>query len=122
MGLLAGVAASNAFANSRVHPALRRAATATAGPAPTVTLVSNNGTTATYSFSSATCFQWAAFKKSDGTFIDGTNATGHGSVGNTATTGSFTVPVGSTYTVYATYGPGFGGANGAQVETSAPRA
>ena len=121
VGLLAGVVASNAFANSGYTQPCG-GCHGTAGPAPTVTLVTNNGTTATYSFSSATCFQWAAFKKSDSTFIDGTYTgappTGHGSVGNTATTGQFTVPVGSTYTVYATYGPGFGGANGAQVDVS----
>jgi hypothetical protein len=117
VGLFAGVVASNALANSG-YTVPCGGCHGTAGPAPTVTLVSNSGTTATYSFYSATSFQWAVFKTSDSTFIDGTNTSGHGSVGNTATTGTFTVPVGTTYTVYATYGPGFGGANGAQVDVS----
>ena len=45
----------------RVHHALRAAATARQGAAPGVTPVSNNGTTATYSVSAATAFEWAVF-------------------------------------------------------------
>jgi hypothetical protein len=115
VGLLAGVAASTAFANSG-YMIQCGPCHGTAGPAPVVTLTSNNGTTATYSVSSPTAFEWAVFQGT--TWLDGTFVGGHGSPTNTAKGGSFTVPVGATYTVYAVFGEQGNPAHGAQTSVT----
>jgi hypothetical protein len=61
--------------------------------AVTATLASNNGVSAVYNVSAPTATAWAVFNGSTRL------------AGATATTGQFTVPVGSTYTVYAVKGP-----------------
>ena len=96
VGLLAGVAASSAFANAGGYGLPCGMCHGTAGPAPVVTLVTNNGTTATYTVSAPAAHEWAVFNGS-------TRITGTTQDGNTATAGGFTVPVGSTYTIYAEY-------------------
>ena len=112
VSLVVGVGAGNALANSG-YQVQCGPCHGTAGPAPVVTLVNNNGTTATYSYASATSFEWAVFQGT--TWLDGTRVAGHGTVGNTATAGTFTVPVGATYTVYGVYGEQGNPAHGAQV-------
>ena len=92
VGLLAGVAAGNALANSggNENPCVSSSCHGNAGPAPTPVLVSNNGTTATYTVANAgppASHEWAVFNGN-------TRITGTGQNGNTATGGSFTVPVG----------------------------
>jgi hypothetical protein len=96
VGLLAGVAASNAFAYAGGFGAPCGPCHGSAGPAPTVTLVTNNGTTATYTVAAPNAHEWAVFNGS-------TRITGTTQDGNTATAGGFTVPVGATYTIYAEY-------------------
>jgi len=108
VALLAGVAASSAFAfaGGYASPCAASGCHGTAGAAPTVTLTTKDGTNATYTVSDATAFEWAVFNGN-------TRITGTGTGGNTATGGSFTVPVGSTYDVYAVYGsPGFSTSGG----------
>jgi hypothetical protein len=65
-----------------------------AGTAPGATLTTNDGTSATYSLTSTGGKEWAVFSGS--TRVAGTASNG--------ATGTFTVPVGSTYTVYSVYG------------------
>ena len=96
VGLLAGVAANNALATSgNQSPCVD--CHAAGGAAPTVALVTNNGATVTYSVTDATAHEWAIF-------IGTTRIAGTQSPGNTGQTGTFTVPAGSTFTVYAEYG------------------
>lgn len=110
VGLLAGFAASNAFAYAGGYGSPCGNCHGTAGAAPTVTLVTNNGTTATYTVTDATAHEWAVF---NGTGATATRLTGTGQNGNTNTGGSFTVPVGSTYAIYAAYSePGLPTAGG----------
>ena len=111
VGLLAGVTASNAFAYAGGFTMVCGPCHGAAGAAPTVSLVENDGTTATYNVSDATAFEWAVFNGA-------TRITGTGEDGNTATAGSFMVPVGSTYTIYAAYGVADGGVSGGQTTVS----
>lgn len=97
MSLIAGVAASSASAFAGGFASPCDVCHTAGGAAPTVLLVTNDGTTATYSVDDATAHEWAVFNGA--TRINGT-----GTGGNTATGGTFTVPVGATYNVYAVYG------------------
>jgi hypothetical protein len=100
--LLAGFAATSAFgyAGSFSQPCTQSGCHGTQGPAPVVTLKTNDGTNATYQVAAANAFEWAVFK---GT----ARISGTGASGNTETGGTFTVRGGSTYSIYAVYaGPG----------------
>ena len=118
VGLLAGVAASTAFGyagDSRPCASCH----GTTGPVPTVTLVTNDGTKATYTVAAPTGHEWAVFNGT--TWLDGTYSAGpppRGTPGNTATAGTFTVPVGSTYTIYVAYDHADGGNSGGSTTVS----
>jgi hypothetical protein len=105
--LFAGFAASNAFAYAGGWGAPCGGCHGTEGAAPTVTLVTNNGTTATYTVSAPGAHEWGAFNgntRVDGTYFPASGTSpATGTLGNTATAGTFTVPVGVTYTIYAEY-------------------
>jgi hypothetical protein len=98
VGLVAGVAASSAlgYAGGYDKPCVSAECHGNAGPVPVVALVTNNGTTANYTVSAPTAHEWAVFNGN-------TRLSGTGQGGNTATGGSFTVPVGATYQIYAEY-------------------
>lgn len=104
VGLLVGVAAGDAFGYAGGFGAPCGTCHGTEGPAPVVTLVTNNGTTATYTVSAPGAHEWAVFTgttRADGTYFAGPPPIG--TPGNTGTAGTFTVPVGATYTVWAEY-------------------
>lgn len=107
VGLLAGVAAGDVFANAGGYALPCGMCHGTEGAAPVVTLDTNNGTTATYTVSAPGAHEWAAFHgntRVDGTYFPATGTSpATGTLGNTATAGTFTVPVGVTYTIFAEY-------------------
>lgn len=113
VGLIAGVAASSALANAGGYTLPCGTCHGTTGAVPTATLVTNDGTTATYNVSAPGAFEWAVFNGS--TRLGGTVT---GSQTQTATSGSFTVPVGVTYTVYAVYGDPGDPTHGGQVNVT----
>jgi hypothetical protein len=118
VGLLAGVAASNAFGQAGDSRPCAPCHGNT-GPVPTVTLVTNDGTNATYTVSAPASHEWAVFNGT--TWLDGTYLAGpppRGTVGNTATAGTFTVPAGATYTIYAAYDHADGGNSGGSTTVS----
>ncbi len=111
VGLLAGVAVSNAFAFSGGYGDSCDGCHTSGGAAPSVTLSTNNGATVTYSVTDATAHEWAAF-------VGTTRIGGTQDPGNTGQTGKFTVPAGSNFTVYAVYGEPAAGSCGSFTGTA----
>lgn len=118
VGLLAGVAASDAFGNAggyTITCGMDGFCHGIQGPKPTVTLQENNGMTATYSVVAPNAFEWAVF---NGNTRVGGSAGEDKFPGSTATGGTFTVPVGATYTIWAIYGVADGAVSGANTTVS----